>query len=183
MLKLLKVVGYDVKTPKVGDYEITDPNAKWDNAGIDFFVPNFNEQFEKDFNNYNPNLSIDEDQNGDKIIRLGAGKNAIIPAGWYTKLEPSTMLMVANKSGVANKQHLSFAAHIIDESYQGNVLMSVFNYGSDWTVIKLGEKLIQCIQIPILVGATVVGDCTSKEDFFVAKSERGDGALGSTGLN
>ena len=182
MLKLLKVKGYDVKTPKVGDYEITDPNAKWDNAGIDLFVPKLNEQFEKDFKKYNPYLNIDEDTDGNKIIRLGAGKNAIIPSGWYTKFPESQMLMVANKSGVANKKHLSFAAHIIDSSYQGNLLISVFNYGSDWTVIPLDEKLVQVIQVPVLLGAEIVPEDTDKDVFFVEKSERGEGALGSTGL-
>lgn len=181
-MDILKVKGYDVKTPKVGDYEVTDPNAKWDNAGVDFFTPNYNEQFEKDFKHYNPNLEITTDESGIKIIKLKPGQNAIVPAGWYTKLAPSTMLMVANKSGVANKQHLSFAAHIIDESYQGNLLMSVFNYGSADTDIKLGEKLIQCVQVPIITGVNIVDDNTPKEAFFEKASERGDGALGSTGL-
>lgn len=183
MVKLLKVPGYDVKAPMAGKRAVNDPDVNFlENAGIDFFVPNYNEQFEKDFKKYNPEMNIDKDVSGNRIIRIGAGKNVIVPAGWYTKFPENMMFLVCNKSGVANKQHLSFAAHVIDASYQGNLLMSVFNYGSDWTTIKLGEKLVQLVQVPILSGAEIVAEDTSPEDFFVSKSERGAGALGSTGL-
>ena len=183
MIKLLKVSGYDVKTPKTGDFEVTDPNAVWDNAGIDLYVPKYNEQFAKDFKEYNPNLTIDKDLDGKYFFRIPSGTNAIVPSGWYTKFPESQMLMVANKSGVANKKHLSFAAHIIDSSYQGNLLISIFNYGNDWTKVTLDEKLVQVIQVPVLLGAEIVDENTSKEDFFVKESTRGAGALGSTGLN
>lgn len=172
LIKILKADGYDVKEPSF-DFE--------ENAGIDFYVPNYNETFEKDFKKYNPTKSIDKKSNTDYIIRIAPNENVIIPSGWYTKFNNNMALIACNKSGVSNKQHLSFTAHIIDSSYQGIFLMSVFNYGNDWTTIRLGDKLIQLLQVPILKG--VIVENMSKDKFFQTKTKRGEGALGSTGLN
>lgn len=171
MIKIFKVEGYDVKEPAF-NYD--------ENAGADFYIPNYNETFLNDFKKYNSEMSVDK-VNEDYVIRIAPHKNVIVPSGWYTKLEESSMALVCNKSGVANKQHLSFGAHVIDESYQGNLLMSVFNYSNDWVTIKCGEKLVQIVQVPILKGLEIVKTGT-KEEFFGRKTERGEGALGSTGL-
>ena len=171
MVEILKVDGYEVKDP-VFDYE--------ENAGADFFVPKYNETFAKDFAKYNPDVQIDS-KDGEYFFRLAPHKNVIVPAGWYTKFGNDMAFIVCNKSGVANKQHLSFSAHIIDASYQGVLLLSVFNYSEDWTIIKCDEKLVQLLQVPILKGLNIVTGKT-KEEFFEKESKRGAGALGSTGL-
>lgn len=166
MIKLCKEEGYEVKEPSYGT-ELS--------VGLDFYIPSYNEKFYTDFIKYNKKSCIKKDK---IVIKPHTG--VIIPSGWYCKFDDNLMLAVANKSGVANKSHLSYAAHIIDPDYQGIILLSVYNWGKTTTELKYDNKLVQLIQIPVVKGFKISN--TDKESFFTHKTKRGKGCLGSTGL-
>ena len=172
-IKFLKI--RDVKSPERGTEEA---------AGIDFFVPNYNDQFLHDFieKNKNSQLPIPIHTEGDEMhIIIMPQSRALIPSGISTWMSPGTALIAANKSGVATKKGLVFGAQVVDSDYAGEVHISVINTSNVPVTIKTGEKLIQFIHTPILLSTL---DEVSKEDFdkLHDKSQRGEGGFGSTGV-
>lgn len=83
-------------------------------------------------------------------ISLNPQSRVLIPSGIRVLLEPkSSMLMAANKSGIATKTGLIFGAEIVDSPYTGEVHVSLINTSSDVVILKAGEKLVQFIHVPI----------------------------------
>ena len=146
-----KLKEYDVELPK---------KAHSSDAGYDFYVPkNWNE--------------------GKEFI-LDSHQSVIIPSGIKVFIPEGYMLMGANKSGVATKQHIVFDAHIVDESYENQVFMAVRNTSTDIQVINPGQKLLQFILVPI--GHFEPMTITEEEYTSHCGSARGQGGFGSTGL-
>jgi deoxyuridine 5'-triphosphate nucleotidohydrolase len=169
-VKFLKV--RDVKTPIRGTDEA---------AGIDFFVPNYNEQFEADFKEKNLNISIiSNEDNTSAYITIPAHCRVLIPSGIKTWLPVGTALIAANKSGVASKKGLIFGAQVVDSDYAGEVHISVINTTNASVTINTGDKLIQFIHTPVLLSPL---DEVDAEEFERLHSEslRGEGGFGSTG--
>lgn len=162
----------DVKSPTRGTAEA---------AGIDFYVPNYDPDFESDF--YSKNGLIEYVVNYDSnkmVIILKPSERALIPSGIKTWMEPGTALIAANKSGVATKKGLIFGAQVVDSDYAGEVHISVINTSNDVVRIETGDKLIQFIHTPVLLTPLDEVDeyhFNSLHD----KSQRGDGGFGSTG--
>lgn len=153
----------DVKSPERGTHRA---------AGIDFFVPNSN------------NLIVVHPQN-----------DYLIPSGIKMEIPEGYMLMAADKSGVVTSANaciragrvpkkdafesiLVIGAKIVDEDYQGEIHIHVINVGSQDIIIKPGMKIAQFILVPVSYEMPVE---VSEAELFSCLSERGDGALGSTG--
>lgn len=161
----------DVKSPARGTTEA---------AGIDFFVPNYNEKFEMDFKEKNPEIDYIVFVEAMEIT-LHPGQRVLIPSGIKTWMTPGTALIAANKSGVASKKGLIFGAQVVDSDYAGEVHISVINTSNEDVIINTGEKLIQFIHTPVLLTPPEEID----EYMFNAlhdKSARGEGGFGSTGV-
>ena len=161
----------DVKSPARGTEEA---------AGIDFFVPNYNEQFKNDFEEKNPEIDYAVFKDVMEIT-LEPGQRVLIPSGIKTWMETGTALIAANKSGVASKKGLIFGAQVVDSDYAGEVHISVINTSNEDVIIKTGEKLIQFIHTPVYLTVPEEVD----EYIFNAlhdKSQRGEGGFGSTGV-
>lgn len=126
-------------------------------AGIDFFVPN-------DF----------------ESCTLEPGVSACIPSGIKANVPPGFALIVFNKSGVALKRNLAVGACVIDEDYQGEIHLHVYNFGNSVETINPGEKLTQMILIPIFYD---VVEEVEISDLFLESSSRGEGGFGSTGVS
>lgn len=126
-------------------------------AGIDFFVPN----------------------DIDRIV-IEHGKNYLVPSGIKVDIPKGFALFVCNKGGVASKKSLVYGAHVVDEDFQGEIFFDIHNIGTYYQIIEPGDKLIQCVLIPIEYCPLV--ECTSVEELYKYKnSDRGEGMLGSTG--
>lgn len=137
--------------------DVKAPNrANETDAGIDFFVPNdFAEQFVQ--------------PNGD--IKIPAGVKVSIPSGFA--------LVFMNKSGVATKKRLQVGACVVDESYQGEVHIHLFNVGRTAVKIYPGEKIVQGLLIPVAYDMPLE---TSADKLYDTLSSRGEGGFGSTGV-
>jgi dUTP pyrophosphatase len=162
----------DVKSPVRGTSEA---------AGIDFYVPNYTEQFENDFKEKNSGIKyeINADRTGMKIW-IAPGERILVPSGIHTWMEPGTALIAANKSGVATKKGLIFGAQVVDSDYAGEVHISIINVGTQSQVIECGDKLIQFIHTPVLLSNLEMVD-DSEFNKLHDKSLRGEGGFGSTG--
>ena len=114
-------------------------------AGIDFYVPEYDEKFLNDLIKKNPSahvryelVDISDDTRvvGQKLyITLLPGSRILIPSGIKTAIEPGTMLMAANKSGVSTKQGLVYTAEIVDSDYSGEIHLGVANFTDEPTKV------------------------------------------------
>jgi dUTP pyrophosphatase len=80
------------------------------------------------------------------------------------------------------KKCLIVGAHIIDSGYSGEVFIDLHNVGLDTQIIKSGTKIAQLILIPVIhfIPTEVETDVELYTPSMTI-SNRGDGALGSTG--
>lgn len=167
-IKFLKV--RDVKSPVRGTNEA---------AGIDFFVPNFTSDFLVDLIKKNPGIECSI-LDGNLHMCIKPQHRILIPSGIHTYLTPGTALVAANKSGVATKKGLVFAAQVVDSDYSGEVHIGVINTSDTPVVVSCGDKLIQFIHTPVLLSPLEEVDNDTFDKLHDA-SERGAGGFGSTG--
>jgi dUTP pyrophosphatase len=162
----------DVKSPNRGT-----PGS----AGVDFFIPNYSEEFKKDFEEKNPELFLHNNIHEYPGHIFIPPKNSIlIPSGIHVNIPKDSALIAFNKSGVAVKKGLDVGASVVDCDYEGEVHIHLTN-NSDVTVkLECGEKVIQFLLVPIKFD-----DLFEKENleelYKNNKSERGTGGFGSTG--
>lgn len=177
MIKFLIEPGFDVKPPQ----------REAGNAGIDFFVPNYNETFAEAFNLKNNPLKAcikHNEETNTYFILVAPHGDANIPSGIHSYINDNTGLIAVNKSGIASKKKFVTGACLVDPNYQGIIHCHVMNTSDQVQTIELGTKIVQFV--PYVFDTTeieVVSDMT-KEDFYadMAFNNRGDGAFGSTTL-
>lgn len=176
MIKFFIEPGYDVKAP-VRDYG---------NAGVDFYIPNYNKTFADAFNEKNnPNLAyLSTDIDGRGIIRIMPHGRVNIPSGIRSFISSNVALEAHNKSGIATKQGLVFGASTVDANYQGIIHISLINTTSQVIELPFGMKVVQFIPRLIDVSPIEVYNDISFEEFYkdFEFSNRGEGAFGSTGV-
>ena len=143
-------------------------------AGIECFVPNFG---------------------SNKGFIVNPGTDVLIPSGIKMEIPEGYMLMAADKSGVvtskwaciiANRKPkpeafesiVILGAKIVDEDYQGEIHIHLVNVGKAKVHIKPGMKIAQFILVPVSYEGL---EEVSESELFSRSSERGNGALGSTG--
>lgn len=176
----------DVKSPCRGTKK---------SAGIDFFVPNYSKEFvDKLFNSSREDSSKIKDlidlnkrfvksvnKNGFVLESLG---RVFIPSGVKVAVPEGCDFVTHNKGGVATKLGLIYGAHVVDEDYEGEIFISIFNCSPDPVSIQFGQKITQFIVRK--VEYEIMEEVTQYElaDLYTERdSERGDGAIGSTGTN
>jgi len=131
--------------------------ANLTDAGIDLFIPN-------DY----------------PLTPIRPGESVLIPAGIKVNVPENHALILFNKSGIATKKGLVVGACVIDEPYQGEVHINLFNIGSKTQTIIGGDKITQAICIP--VNYVNIEEVTSVDELYDGKiTSRGDGGFGSTG--
>jgi dUTP pyrophosphatase len=92
------------------------------------------------------------------------------------------MMQIMNRSGVAAKRKLIVGACVVDSGYDGEVFVNLHNIGPDTQFIQAGDKIAQGVVIPVVpVRFVAAGDDNINSWYPITISNRGDGALGSTG--
>lgn len=142
-----------MKISKIKDVK-TPTRGTVKSAGLDFYIPN-------DF----PETSVAPK----KSIRIGSGIRAEVPQDYA--------LIAFNKSGIAISG-LAVGACVIDEDYQGEINLHLFNVTDVPIILYPGQKLTQFILIPMFYDSVEVVD---DSELHKQLSERGEGAFGSTG--
>ena len=110
---------------------------------------------------------------------IPAGGDICIPSGLRVDVPKGHAFVAHNKSGVALKKKLTVGACVVDEDYQGEVHLHLFNIGDSTVTLEPGEKITQFLLIPVQYpDVEVVPD----KELFYSKSTRGSGGFGSTGV-
>ena len=107
-------------------------------------------------------------------------ESVIIPTGLKFGIPHGYMLQVMNRSSIAAKRGLMVGAHVIDSGYDGEVFINLHNVGSSPQMIRYGDKIAQLVMVPVVTFRPylIQGDLYQES---ITISDRGDGALGSTG--
>lgn len=123
-------------------------------AGIDFYVPD------------------------GFIASVPPGEDVCIPSGVKANVPKGYAFIAHNKSGVALKKKLAVGACVVDEDYQGEIHLHLFNQSNEYVQVESGEKLIQFLLVPVIYPEVKIVD---EKNLFESSTIRGEGAFGSTG--
>ena len=114
--------------------------------------------------------------------QLDVGENAVLATGLRFGVPHGYMLQVMNRSSMAAKRGLVVGAHCIDSGYDGEVFIDLHNVGTTMQNIRPGEKIAQVVLVPVVhFRAVETGSGDLYNWYPITISNRGDGALGSTG--
>ena len=180
-LRFIKV--RDVKSPSRGNEG---------DAGLDFYIPE--DLTLQDLVKANPQLifhceipepgkvTLEYNSNNQvQVIYISPFTRILIPSGIKGLLEPpASMLMAANKSGIATKKGLIFTAEIVDSPYVGEIHIGIYNTSQEIQVIEAGQKLVQFIHVPIYITEP---EEIQQEEFYTESQmwgSRGDKGFGSS---
>lgn len=114
------------------------------------------------------------------VQRIKPGQSKLFQTGLKFEVPHGYMLEVKNRSSVAAKSSLIVGACVIDSGYNGEVFVNLHNIGETERIIYPGEKIAQVVLIPVTPFRVLETEGELYSD-AVTISNRGDGALGSTG--
>jgi dUTP pyrophosphatase len=113
----------------------------------------------------------------DAAITLEPGQTHLIPTGIAIHIaDPGLAAIILPRSGLGHKHGIVLGnlVGLIDSDYQGPLMVSCWNRGTDAFVLNPLERLAQLVVVPVVqVGFELVPDFDS--------SGRGAGGFGSTG--
>lgn len=113
----------------------------------------------------------------DSSIVLAAGETTLVPTGLAIHIaDPSLAAVILPRSGLGHKHGvvLGNLVGLIDSDYQGQLMVSVWNRGSQSFTIEPGERIAQMVFVPV-----VQAEFNLVNDFV--NSERGEGGFGHSG--
>ena len=110
---------------------------------------------------------------GDVVIE--PGKTVIIHMGIALEIPVGLVGLVYARSGMATKRGLAPAnkVGVIDSDYRGEIMVALFNHGTEKQVIENGERVAQIVIAPYVTATFVEGELDD--------TIRGEGGFGSTG--
>ena len=76
---------------------------------------------------------------------LPARNHLVIPMGIAVTLPPGTYGRIAAKSGLAAKKGIDIGAGVIDNDYNGEISVVIFNHSDDNIIITENEPIAQLI--------------------------------------
>lgn len=147
-------------------------------AGIDFFVPEFNDKFKRDFIDKNPDVYFLRSISNELFIQLFPRDRVLIPSGIHASVPNDYALIAFNKSGVSTKLGLDALACVVDADYQGEIHISLVNTSNREVRITENDKIIQFLLQPVFYDS--IEEVESLEKLYPNKTERGAGGFGST---
>ncbi len=113
----------------------------------------------------------------DAPLTLSPGETALIPTGIAIHLEDSGYAaLILPRSGLGHKHGIVLGnlVGLIDSDYQGQLMISTWNRGSQAFTLDPFERLAQLVVVPV-----VQAQFNLVDDFN--ESDRGSGGFGSTG--
>lgn len=110
-------------------------------------------------------------------LTLAPGESVLVPSGIALHIgDPGWCALIVPRSGLGHKHGLVMGnlVGVIDADYQGPLMISCWNRGTEPYTIAVGDRIAQLLLVPVgQARFTVVSD-------FVA-TDRGTGGFGSTG--
>lgn len=115
----------------------------------------------------------------DAPLTLQPGESALVPSGLALHVrDPGWCALIVPRSGLGHRHGLVMGnlVGVIDADYQGPLMISCWNRGSQPYTIEAGDRIAQLLLVPIAQPRLNI-----VTEF--APSERGSGGFGSTGIN
>ncbi|MBR3267827.1 MAG: dUTP diphosphatase [Oscillospiraceae bacterium] len=103
----------------------------------------------------------------------------LIPTGLAAALdEPSAMLMICARSGLAAKHGIGLAngVGIVDTDYRGELCVALINQSNTEFTVTNGLRIAQLIAVPVYMPQILTADT-------LPDTQRGSGGFGSTGTD
>lgn len=104
---------------------------------------------------------------------LPASGSSIIRTGVHVQLPPNTVGLLKSKSGL-NIFHDIIGEGVIDEGFDGEIVVKLYNLGSNPYQFERGDKIIQLVVMQVCYP-------TIEQVEQIEGGERGDAGYGSTG--
>lgn len=114
-------------------------------------------------------------------VEILPSESKLIPIGFKFGIPHGFMMQAMNRSGIAAKRQLIVGAHVIDSGYNGEVFINLQNIGLTPQTIRSGDKISQLVMIPVVHTNLIVSLEDNLYSDSITMSNRGEGALGSTG--
>lgn len=114
----------------------------------------------------------------DAPLTLAPGETALLPSGISLYIaDPGLCALIVPRSGLGHKHGIVMGngTGVIDADYQGPLLISLWNRGSQPHTISPGDRVAQLLLVPVVQATLQV------VDEFVGHSTRGEGGFGHTG--
>lgn len=111
-------------------------------------------------------------------LYLGPGATTLLPTGLALYIaDPGLAAVILPRSGLGHKHGIVLGnlVGLIDSDYQGDLMISCWNRGTEVFQIGIGDRIAQLVFLPV-----VRAEFTIVEEF--AQSQRGSGGFGHTGL-
>lgn len=115
----------------------------------------------------------------DAPLTLLPGASALVPSGIAIHIgDPGWCALIVPRSGLGHKHGLVMGnlVGVIDADYQGPLMISCWNRGSQPYTIGVGERIAQLLLVP-------VAQPQLERVTEFAPSSRGEGGFGSTGTH
>ena len=103
--------------------------------------------------------------------------SSVIPTGLKIEVPEGYMLEIKNKSGIASKRSLLVGACVVDRGYTGEIFVNLHNVTHRTQTLHEGDKIAQAVLVKIETNISLV----ESDSIYDEDTDRGDGALGSTG--
>lgn len=100
--------------------------------------------------------------------------SAVFDTGVHIRLPKNTAGLLISKSGLNVKSGIT-SRGLIDEGYQGPIIVRLYNHTNKPYTVKAGDKITQLVVFPVLY------EDVELVDDFEEITERGDNGLGSSG--
>ncbi len=110
-------------------------------------------------------------------LTLAPGQTHLVPTGIAIHIEdPGLAALILPRSGLGHKHGIVLGnlVGLIDSDYQGPLMVSCWNRGTETYVLQPQDRLAQLVIVPIV-------QATFREVADFAASERAAGGFGSTG--
>lgn len=168
------------KVFKIRDVE-TPNRAHSNDAGIDFFMPKFTEQFKSDLFGKNGPGKYTFSSDGESLY-IGAHSSILIPAGIKTEIPKGYAGVFFNKSSVASQLEVLVGAQVVDHLYDGEVHIDLHNVSNTEVQLNESHKLVQMLIIPLIFPQVKEVDRFNELYDSAEKNEdfRGSNGFGST---
>ena len=112
------------------------------------------------------------------LTSIRPGQSVLLHTGLKIEVPEGYMLEIKNKSGIASKRSLVVGACVVDSGYNGEIFVNLHNIGLITEYVEPGQKIAQAVMVPIVYPEL---EEISEDNVYGRKTDRGFGALGSTG--
>ena len=106
-------------------------------------------------------------------IRIPAHGSAVIGTGAHVQLPHGCCGLLVSKSGLNTKREIT-STGLVDEGYDGEIMVKLYNHGETSYQVKAGDKISQLVVIPVRYEPIEIVDS-------IDGGERGQNGFGSTG--